>query len=314
MAGRRRLRSARCRRAVARRRTRWRTPIAAKRPRAARTVHARPQRLARHVLARAAGRSRNAAGAQSPTARSQPAMSRGCSTPAFSHGGAHAARRSARPKTFRIFKKQERLTFARVGVTDPVSLDDYLAHGGYRGLRRALAMAPAGDRAGGDRLRPARPRRRGVPDRHQVEDGARCSRPTQKYVTCNADEGDSGTFADRMLMEGDPFVLIEGMTIAGLAVGATQGYIYLRVEYPHAHRALRQAIAAAYERGYLGPDVLGSGQRVRPRGAARRRRLHLRRRDLDAREPRGQARRGPVAAAAAGGRRACSASRPSSTT
>ena len=83
----------------------------------------------------------------------------------------------------------------------------------------------------------------------------------QKYVACNADEGDSGTFADRMLMEGDPFVLIEGMTIAGLAVGATQGLIYLRVEYPHAHRALNEAIAAAYARGYLGANVLGSGRR-----------------------------------------------------
>src|SRR5438105_685691 len=74
----------------------------------------------------------------------------------------------------------------------------------------------------------------------------------QKYVTCNADEGDSGTFSDRMLMEGDPFVLLEGMTIAALAVGATQGFIYLRVEYPHAHRALTAAIEAAYARGYLG--------------------------------------------------------------
>src|SRR5262249_33234313 len=83
----------------------------------------------------------------------------------------------------------------------------------------------------------------------------------QKYVTCNADEGDSGTFADRMLMEGDPFVLIEGMTIAAVAVGATQGYIYLRVEYPHAHRALNAAIEAAYAGGHLGADVLGSGKR-----------------------------------------------------
>jgi formate dehydrogenase iron-sulfur subunit len=81
-----------------------------------------------------------------------------------------------------------------------------------------------------------------------------------KYVTCNADEGDSGTFADRMLMEGDPFLLIEGMTIAGIAVGATEGYIYLRVEYPHARRALESAIAVAYLRGYLGSDVLGSGK------------------------------------------------------
>src|SRR2546423_1617647 len=80
----------------------------------------------------------------------------------------------------------------------------------------------------------------------------------QKYVTCNADEGDSGTFSDRMLMEGDPLCLIEGMTIAGIAVGATQGYIYLRSEYPHAHRALNAAIANAYAAGWLGADIGGS--------------------------------------------------------
>ena len=161
-------------------------------------------------------------------------------------------------------------------------------------------MSPARDRPGSHGVRAARPRRRGVSHRHQVEDRARSAARTQKYVTCNADEGDSGTFADRMLMEGDPFALIEGMTIAGLAVGATQGYIYLRVEYPHAHRALHEAIARAYERGYLGRDILRQRQGVRPRSAARRGRVHLRRRDLDARKPRGQARRSPRAAAAAG--------------
>src|SRR6185437_7598430 len=77
----------------------------------------------------------------------------------------------------------------------------------------------------------------------------------------NADEGDSGTFSDRMLMEGDPLSLIEGMTIAAIAVGATQGYIYLRVEYPHAHRALDAAIAGAYRRGYIGASVCASGKR-----------------------------------------------------
>ncbi len=82
-----------------------------------------------------------------------------------------------------------------------------------------------------------------------------------KYVVCNADEGDSGTFSDRMLMEGDPLCLIEGMLIAGIAVGATQGYIYLRSEYPHAHRALKTAIASAYAAGWLGVDVHGSGKR-----------------------------------------------------
>jgi formate dehydrogenase iron-sulfur subunit len=82
----------------------------------------------------------------------------------------------------------------------------------------------------------------------------------QKYIACNADEGDSGTYADRMLMEGDPFLLIEGMTIAGIATGATRGFVYLRVEYPHAYRTLLAAIDIARRAGYLGADVLGSGK------------------------------------------------------
>jgi formate dehydrogenase iron-sulfur subunit len=156
-------------------------------------------------------------------------------------------------------KSQERLTFARVGITDPVSLDDYLAHDGYRGLRRALTLAPAeiveevtqsGLRGRGGAAFPT-----GIKWRTVLNTEA-----AQKYIVCNADEGDSGTFSDRMIMECDPFVLIEGMTIAGLAVGATQGYIYLRVEYPHAHVALNEAIAAAYAAGYLGSDILGSGR------------------------------------------------------
>ena len=158
------------------------------------------------------------------------------------------------------FKKQERLTFARVGLTDPLNLDDYVANDGYRGLQRALELAPAaivqqvtesGLRGRGGAAFPT-----GIKWKTVIETDA-----DQKYIACNADEGDSGTFADRMLMEGDPFVLIEGMTIAGLAVGATQGFIYLREEYPHAHRALDEAIAGAYARGYLGADVLGSRRR-----------------------------------------------------
>ncbi len=157
-------------------------------------------------------------------------------------------------------KRQERLTFARVGITDPLSLDDYLAHGGTLGLRNALAMAPAdivkavtdsGLRGRGGAAFPT-----GIKWQTVLKTGS-----TQKYVVCNADEGDSGTFSDRMLMEGDPYLLIEGMSIAGVAVGATQGYIYLRCEYPHAHRALNAAIATAYERGHLGADILGSGRR-----------------------------------------------------
>ena len=177
----------------------------------------------------------------------------------FLHGGAHALHLGP-VEAIPYFNRQERLTFARVGLTDPVSLDDYLANDGYRGLTRALTLAPAvivqevtdsGLRGRGGAAFPT-----GIKWKTVLAESA-----DQKYVTCNADEGDSGTFADRMLMEGDPFVLIEGMTIAAVAVGATQGYIYLRVEYPHAHRALNAAIDAAYRRGYLGHDVLGSGKR-----------------------------------------------------
>jgi formate dehydrogenase iron-sulfur subunit len=159
-------------------------------------------------------------------------------------------------------KRQERLTFARVGITDPLSLDDYVEHGGYRGLERALALSGAqvveevtasGLRGRGGAGFPA-----GIKWKTTLETEAK-----QKYVVCNADEGDSGTFADRMIMEGDPFVLIEGMTIAGLAAGATRGYIYLRSEYPHALRTLNTAIAAANARNYLGENVRGSGKAFR---------------------------------------------------
>ena len=158
------------------------------------------------------------------------------------------------------FKRQQRLTFARVGITDPRSLEDYLAHEGYRGLRAALALTPAqiveqvtasGLRGRGGAAFPA-----GI--KWKTVLGAPGA---QKYIVCNADEGDSGTFSDRMVMEGDPFVLIEGMTIAGLATGADRGYIYLRWEYPDARRALEAALQAAYEAGFLGANVQGSGRR-----------------------------------------------------
>lgn len=155
-------------------------------------------------------------------------------------------------------KNQQRLTFARVGITDPVSVEDYCAHQGYEGLRRALDMSAqalvdevktSGLRGRGGAAFPT-----GIKWQTVLDAPAE-----QKYIVCNADEGDSGTFADRMIMEGDPFTLIEGMTIAGLSVGATQGYIYLRSEYPHAHQVLNEAIARAYEAGYLGDDICGSG-------------------------------------------------------
>ncbi len=156
-------------------------------------------------------------------------------------------------------KKQQRLTFARVGITDPISLTDYLAHDGYKGLRNALQLSAAdivktvtdsGLRGRGGAAFPT-----GIKWKTVLGCEA-----TQKYIVCNADEGDSGTFSDRMIMENDPFVLIEGMTIAGIAVGATQGYIYLRSEYPHALVALNAAIASATEAGYLGNNVLASGK------------------------------------------------------
>lgn len=157
------------------------------------------------------------------------------------------------------FAKQARLTFARVGVTDPVSVEEYVQHGGFRGLRKALEMsgsdiveevATSGLRGRGGAAFPT-----GIKWRTVLNAPA-----DQKYIVCNADEGDSGTFSDRMVMEGDPLVLVEGMIIAGLAVGATQGYIYLRSEYPYAEVALNEAIANAYEQGYLGDSILGSGK------------------------------------------------------
>ena len=140
--------------------------------------------------------------------------------------------------------RQQRLTFARAGMTRPLSLEDYAATGGWTALGRAKAMSPAevvaevtrsGLRGRGGAGFPA-----GI--KWQTVLNAAGSR---KYVVCNADEGDSGTFADRMLMEGDPFQLIEGMAIAAHAVGAGQGYIYVRSEYPHAIAKLRAAIVLA---------------------------------------------------------------------
>jgi formate dehydrogenase iron-sulfur subunit len=155
--------------------------------------------------------------------------------------------------------KQQRLTFARVGVIDPVDSADYRAHGGWRGLERALSMDAAAVvaevTASGLRGRGGAAFPTGIKwETVRTAGGAR------KYIACNADEGDSGTYADRMLMEGDPFALIEGMAIAGLAVGATQGYIYLRSEYPDAHRVLDQALALARREGFLGADLRGSGR------------------------------------------------------
>jgi formate dehydrogenase iron-sulfur subunit len=154
-------------------------------------------------------------------------------------------------------KRQTRLTFVRCGITDPRSLEDYRAHDGNKGLERALTLSSdailADVTTSGLRGRGGA----GFPTGIKWKTVAQTS-ADRKFIVCNADEGDSGTFADRMIMEGDPFVVIEGMTIAGITVGATKGYIYIRSEYPHAVEAMNAAIAAARRAGYLGQSVCGS--------------------------------------------------------
>jgi formate dehydrogenase iron-sulfur subunit len=152
---------------------------------------------------------------------------------------------------------QTRLTFARVGVIDPLSVADYRDHGGLVGLQRALGMGPeaivaevtdSGLRGRGGAGFPT-----GI--KWKTVAGAKADR---KYIVCNADEGDSGTFADRMLMEGDPFTLIEGMIIAGIAVGATKGFVYIRSEYPDAIEVMQRAVVLARTAGILGGSVMGT--------------------------------------------------------
>jgi formate dehydrogenase iron-sulfur subunit len=156
--------------------------------------------------------------------------------------------------------RQQRLTFARVGLLDPLDLPAYEAHGGVQGLRAALdrpgaqvvdEVTRSGLRGRGGAGFPT-----GIKWKTVLDTPA-----DRKYVVCNADEGDSGTFSDRMVMEGDPYLLLEGMAIAGVALGATQGYIYLRSEYPDAERILVEAIARAGAAGILGERVLGSRHR-----------------------------------------------------
>lgn len=154
-------------------------------------------------------------------------------------------------------KRQTRLTFARCGIVDPLSLQDYRTNGGWKGLERAIAIGPE---AIVDELVQSGLRGRGgagFPTGIKWRTVA-AAVADRKYIVCNADEGDSGTFADRMIMEGDPFVLIEGMAIAGIAVGATKGYVYIRSEYPHAVAAMEEAIEIARRGGLLGPRVADS--------------------------------------------------------
>ncbi|KGM49199.1 formate dehydrogenase beta subunit [Pseudooceanicola atlanticus] len=155
--------------------------------------------------------------------------------------------------------KQTRLTFARCGVIDPLSLSDYEAHGGLAGLRRAIAMS--GEEIVEEVKTSGLRGRGGAGFPTGIKwDTVRQAQADQKYIVCNADEGDSGTFADRMIMEGDPFCLIEGMAIAGLATGATRGFVYLRSEYPVAIGVMEEAIRRARGAKVLGDDVLASGR------------------------------------------------------
>jgi len=157
-------------------------------------------------------------------------------------------------------RQQQRLTFARMGLIDPLSLSDYEAYGGWVGLRQAASLSgeaivqqvlDSGLRGRGGAAFPAGIKWKTV----------RAAAGPQKYVVCNADEGDSGTFSDRMTMEGDPYLLIEGMAIAALAVGASQGYVYVRSEYPDAIETLTEAIARATDAGWIGDGVAGTGAR-----------------------------------------------------
>jgi len=158
-----------------------------------------------------------------------------------------------------FLKNQQRLTFKRAGIIDPLSLSDYLHYDGFSGLKRALTMPhqacvdevkESGLRGRGGAAFPTGIKWQTVLD----------AQGEQKYIVCNADEGDSGTFADRLQMEADPFALIEGMIIAGISVGANKGFIYLREEYPHAHKILNSAIEIAVDNDYLGTNIQDSGK------------------------------------------------------
>lgn len=172
------------------------------------------------------------------------------------NGGTHALRLGP-TNEIEWFARQQRWTFSRCGQIDPLSVDEYLAHGGFAGLKTALkddanavleTVKASGLRGRGGAGFPTGIKWQTVAD----------AKADRKYVACNADEGDSGTFSDRMLMEGDPFTLIEGMAIAAYAVGASKGYVYLRSEYPLARKIFSQALAVAREQGWLGNNIQGS--------------------------------------------------------
>lgn len=164
--------------------------------------------------------------------------------------------------------RQERWTFERVGIVDPASPQDFLAHGGLSGLKAAMAagatetieqVTASGLRGRGGAGFPTGIKWKTVAQAAaKAHAGSPAGSATHKYVVVNADEGDSGTFADRMLMEGDPFTLLEGMLIAAFAAGADTGYIYIRSEYPAAIHSMQRAIELSRDQGWLGQSILGT--------------------------------------------------------
>ena len=175
----------------------------------------------------------------------------------FLVGGDHALKLGP-TSDIAYLREQSRWTFRRCGLVDPLSIDDYRAHGGFAGLETAFETGPeyvleqverSGLRGRGGAGFPTGIKWRAVAD----------AEADQKYIACNADEGDSGTFSDRILMESDPFTLLEGMLLAGFATGASKGYLYLRSEYPVSRCVLEKALAEAREHGWLGNDILGTG-------------------------------------------------------
>jgi formate dehydrogenase iron-sulfur subunit len=171
-------------------------------------------------------------------------------------GGAHPLR-LGRPEDIPFLKRQTRFTFARCGIVDRLSLADYRAHGGTVGLTRAMSLGPAGIieevTKSGLRGRGGAGFPTGIKWKTTAD-----AQATQKYIVCNGDEGDSGTYADRMILEGDPFCLIEGMAIAGIAVGATKGFVYIRSEYPHAIETFHRALKIARDEHVLGTGIASS--------------------------------------------------------
>jgi formate dehydrogenase iron-sulfur subunit len=175
----------------------------------------------------------------------------------FLQGGEHE-RRLGPINEIPYLINQDRWTFWRCGLVEPLSLEDFRKHQGFSALEKALADGPEAVldavTASGLRGRGGAGFPTGIKWRTVAE-----TESPQKYIACNADEGDSGTFSDRLLMEGDPLGLIESMAIAGVAVGASKGYIYLRSEYPLTHTILSRALQLARDAGWLGENIQGSG-------------------------------------------------------